>query len=272
MESKVSTVDLNAMSYQEVVDHLNGRSGSYTRASEQSEAERQAALESQRYARQRYRDIWVPRRDGLRGIFQHRVQGMSVAFNAATSFTQLVFNARNPMTLMSNTFRFAMSISSEIMGHMRKGKYVREDAANMQNVIWDHVNNDMLPILLRRPIKNDGTVMEIPELRPHLIGIMNDEFVKKPRATPDSNNNGNTQVNWAAREKIARLLDCQIHPVTKDLIPNEKAFKKNINDHNEPDGDRYRVLPVPLPVLDRLPVQEASAPKARGPAPAPAMA
>ena len=260
----MSTVNLDEMTYQDVVDHLNGRSGSYTRAGKQTEAERQASFESQRYARQRYRDIWALRRDNLRGIFQHKVQGMSVAFNAATSFTQLAFNARNPMTLLSNTFRIAMSITSEVIGHFRKGKYVKEDAAGMQNVIWDHVNNDMLPILLKRPIKDDGTVMEIAELRPHLIGIMNDEYVKKPRVTPDPNNGGNTQVNWDARRKIARLLDCQIDPATQDLVPNEKAFKKNRYDPNEPDRPRRLVDDVRLPVLE----EKAPTPKIQAPAPA----
>lgn len=260
----MSTVNLDEMSYQDVVDSLSGRSGSYTRASTLTEAERQAAFESQRYARQRYRDIWALRRDNLRGIFQHKVQGMSVAFNAATNFTQLMFNARNPMTLMNNAFRFAMSISSEIMGHVRKGKYVKEDAAGMQNVIWDHVNNDMLPILLKRPIKDDGTVMEIPELRPHLIGIMNDEYVKKPRATPDTNRGGNTEVNWDARRKIARLLDCHIDPVTMDLVPNEERDLKTTGQLRP----RTLVPAVPLPKLEEAEPQKAAAPKVQGPAPA----
>jgi len=170
----------------------------------------------------------------------------------------------NIMTLMNNAFRFAMSISSEIMGHVRKGKYVKEDAAGMQNVIWDHVNNDMLPILLKRPIKDDGTVMEIPELRPHLIGIMNDEYVKKPRATPDTNRGGNTEVNWDARRKIARLLDCHIDPVTMDLVPNEERDLKTTGQLRP----RTLVPAVPLPKLEEAEPQKAAAPKVQGPAPA----
>lgn len=256
----MSTVDLNKMSYQDVVDHLSGSSGKgdhrYVRADQQTEAERQASFESQRYARQRYRDIWVPRRDALRGIFQHKVQGMSVAFNAATSLTQLVFNARNPMTLMSNAFRFAVSITSEVIGHVRKGSYARRDAIDMQNVIWNHVYDDVLPILLKRPLKEDGTLMEVPEVRKQMLGIMNDEYILKP--SPDGR-----PVDHNTRRKIARLLDCQYDEGTSKLVLNEDRF-----------GKRYIVDPVSLPKLATGPElqdpkeQKVAAPKIQAPAPA----
>ncbi len=277
----MSTVDLDSMSYQDVVNHLSGRKDgeppSYVRASDQTEAERQASFETQRYARQRYRDIWVPRRDALRAIFQHRVASMSVMFNTATNLTAFAFNSRNPMALVSNAFKLAMNTFSEINGHIRRGRHIREDAIGMQAVIWNHVYDDVLPILLKRPIKDDGTVMEIPEVRGQLIGIMNDEYVLK--RSPD----GKREVNHDTRRKIARLLDCDYHEATGKLVRNEDAYKyddtgklvKNENPFNNEDtripGPRHRVLPVPLE--PKAPVAEAPAPAAPAPrAPAMAMA
>lgn len=259
----MSTVDLDSMSYKDVIDHLNGRregdAPTYTRASSLSEAERQVAFDGQMYARGRFRDLWIPRRDSMRAIFQHKMSGMSLAFNAATNITAFAFNSRNPMALVSNAFRLAVSTASEISSYMRKGKHVKEDAANMQNLIWDHVNNDIVNILKNRPIQDNGEVLENPVLRGHLVGVMNDDLVLKPRVIPNPDT-GQHEVNHDARRIVARLLDCQYDETTGKLKLNEEVF-----------GRRYATAPAPLE--PKAPVAEAPAPAAPAPrAPVMAMA
>jgi len=109
-----------------------------------------------------------------------------------------------------------VSTVSEVRTHLKKSGFNEQNSIGMQNVIWNHVNDDVLPLLLKRPIRKDGTLMEVPELRMHIItAVMNDEFVLRPRVSDGR------PVDPEYRKKVARLLDCQYDSATGLLVPNE---------------------------------------------------
>lgn len=224
MSVSKGTVNYDQMSYADFTKEILAKDYNIkdvVDATDLSEAEKQAAFESQRYARQRYRDIWALRRDGIYGVETHNLQAYSLVFNSAVSLGQTLMNYRNPIAMLSNAFRFAVSTFNEIRNHDKKSIYNDKNSIGMQDVIWNHVYDDVLPLLLKRPIKTDKhtgakTLMEIPEIRMHMItAVMNDEFVLRPRVSDGR------EVPHEYRKKVARLLDCQYDDATGLLIPNE---------------------------------------------------
>lgn len=130
----------------------------------------------QRDWRDRWRGLFIPRRDNLRTANSQFREGFYLVTDRLKSLVGLSFNYRNPMALLGGGLQFCFDTVSKIVEYKIKTKYAKEDSLVMKSMMWDHANKEALKVIADRPIGKDGKPYEIKDLKAVLLGAFNDDF------------------------------------------------------------------------------------------------
>lgn len=138
----------------------------------------------QRDWRERWRGLFLPRRDNLRVAKSQAREGFYLVADRLKNLVALSFNYRNPLAMLGGALQFCMDTASKLVEYKIKTTYAKEDALVMRSMMWDHANKEALKVIVDRPMGKDGKPYEIKDLRAVLIGAFNDDFSLQSHPDP----------------------------------------------------------------------------------------
>lgn len=138
----------------------------------------------QRDWRDRWRALFIPRRDNLRGEKSQVREAFYLVSDRLANLAGLVSNFRNPMALLGGALKFCFDTASKLVEYKIKTKYYKEDALVMKSMMWEHANKEALKVIAERPEDKNGNFYEIKDLKAVLIGAFNDDFNLKNHPDP----------------------------------------------------------------------------------------
>lgn len=141
----------------------------------------------QRDFRDRWRALWMPRRDAARQELSQRREGLYLGIDRLTNLVTLGFNYKKPLALIGGGAKFIFDSFTKFIEYKIKTTYSQEDTLNMKSMMWELANYEALRVILDRPQKKDGSFHEIRDLRPVMIGMFNDDFAMAAHPNPKKN-------------------------------------------------------------------------------------